>query len=82
MSGLSVVVATVVDEVSIGLQRCASSHRFLDLFFVWGCIAAAAASRGSALAMGCRGAANVSERCAIARLRTATAVQLAWPNLA
>ena len=78
VSGLSVVVATVVDEVSMVLA--ALRQRSGWLYFLW-CAAAMAWPRLK-LAVSLRGAANVSERCAIARLRTATAVQLPWPNYA
>ena len=68
VKGLSVVVATVVDEVSMVLAAL-RLRRTCGAFwssFLWGCIAAlrprcSLHSRG-----GLRGAANVSERCAIA----------------
>ena len=80
VKGLSVVVATVVDEVSMVLA--ALRHRCGWLFFLWCCSAAAMAWPRLKLAVSLRGAADLSNRCAIARLRSATPVQLAWPNYA
>ena len=80
VSGLSVVVATVVDEVSMVLA--ALRHRCGWLYFLWCSSAAAMAWPRLKLGMRCRGAPYVSERCLIARLRSATAAQARWPNLA
>ena len=68
VKGLSVVVATVVDEVSMFFcsgapSACACLGPIFDYV-------AAASSLQRKLAVRLRGAANVSERCAIARLRS------------
>ena len=52
------------------------------LYFLWCSSAAAMTWERLKLGMRCRGAPYVSERCLIARLRSATAVQLPWPNYA
>ena len=80
VKGLSVVVATVVDEVS--MVFAALRHRCGWPYFLWCSIAAGMAWPRLKLSRWLRGAADVSDRCAIARLRSSTAVQLAWPNLA
>ena len=73
VSGLSVVVATVVDEVSIVFGTAAAPLRLA--LFLWCCIVAAASSLRLRTRGGLRGAANVSNRCGIARLRSATTSQ-------
>ena len=79
VSGLSVVVATVVDEVSMVLA--ALRHRCGWLYFLWCSSAAAMTWERLKLAVSLRGAVNVSERCVVARLRSTTAAQgTAWPN--
>ena len=80
VKGLSVVVATVVDEVS--MVFAALRHRCGWLYFLECSSAAAMAWPRLKLAVSLRGAADLSNRCAIARLRSATPVQLAWPNYA
>ena len=57
-------------------------HRCGWLYFLECSSAAAMAWPWLKLSRWLRGAADVSDRCAIARLRSSTAVQLAWPNLA
>ena len=78
VSGLSVVVATVVDEVSIVLA--ALRHRCGWLLRAHSSNSAAMAWLQPRLAMRCRGAANVSDRCGISRLPSNAAVQLAGQN--
>ena len=80
VSGLSVVVATVVDEVSMVLA--ALRHRCGWLDFLWCSSAAAMAWPRLKLAVSLRGAVNVLECCVVARLRSNAAVQRGWPNLA
>ena len=73
VSGLSVVVATVVDEVS--MVFAALRHRCGWPYFLWCSIAAGMAWPRLKLAVSLRGAENVLERCVVARLRSATAAQ-------
>ena len=73
VSGLSVVVATVVDEVSMVLA--ALRHRCGWLLCAHSSNSAAMAWPRLKLTVSLRGAAELSNCCAIARLRSATAAQ-------